>query len=108
VEKKQPFNLCNKDTCTEFHKLFCKVLGHFHQSLKGLKDIEKLKIKKQKEDKDGLGQSDLVEIRDQLEKVLAFGHTLRAIIRGGTILVHLATISPLPGGEDWKVLTVGP
>jgi hypothetical protein len=106
AEKKQPFNLYNKDTCTEFHGLLCEVLGHFHQSLKDLKGVEKLKVKKRKEDKDRLGQSDLAEIRDQLEKVLAFGQALRAIVRGGTISVHLATIAPfleVKTGKFWPL-----
>ena len=100
-------NLKNKETWMEFHGLLCELLERFHHSLKDLKDIEKLKVKKRKEDAQ-IGQSDWKEIMDQLGKVLAIGQALRAIVRGSSITAHLATISPfleVKTGKHWPLAT---
>ena len=102
---KEPFNLYNKDTCVEFHKLLCELLDRFHRSLKDLKDLEKSKVKKRKE-ATGIDQSDWEEITAQLNRVLALGRFLRTIVRGNAIKVHLATIAPFlefKTGKFWPM-----
>ena len=109
-------NLYNKDTCMEFHEILCELLDRFHQSLRKLKGIEKLKVQKRNEGqkrkgqkrKEGTGfnQSDLVEIKEHVASVLAFGRALRAIVRGGAIKLHLTTIASflqVKTGKSWPM-----
>lgn len=100
--KKEPFNLYNEDTCMEFHELLCELLERFHQSLKKLKNVQKLKVKERKEG----AHSDQAEIVKALNQVLALGVALRAMVRGGAIEVHLATITPfleVMTGKFWPL-----
>jgi hypothetical protein len=61
VKEKEAFNLYNKDTCMEFHRLLCEVLERFHKSLKALKDLKKLTVDTRKRAAQ-ISQSDLEEI----------------------------------------------
>src|SRR6266542_4098238 len=61
VKEKKPFNLYNKDTCMEFHRLLCEILKHFHKSLNDLKNLHKLTVIRWKQ-KLEIGQSDLEAI----------------------------------------------
>ena len=96
-------NLYNKDTCMEFHELLCELLGRFHQSLKVLQDTERSKVRKGNEGT-GFNQSDLVQTKAQVEKVLALGRALRAMVRGSAIKLHLTTIASfleVNAGKSW-------
>ena len=81
AEKEEPFTLYNKDTCMEFHQILCELLKRFHDSLKALLAAQKENAK-------------IRRIMDELDRVLALGKALRAIVRGRAIEVHLATIAP--------------
>ena len=108
AEKKEPFNLYNKDTCVEFHELLCEMLERFHKSLNGLKEIQKLKVTKRK-DATWLDESDREEIMNHLLKVTALGRTLRGIVRGSAIKAHLTTIAPfleVKIGKFWPMVDV--
>ena len=103
--KNEPFKLYNKDTCMEFHELLCELLERFHESLKDLKGVEKLKVKKRKKAAQ-IDQSDREEIMDRLERVLALGKAIRAIVRGSAIKAHLVTIAPfleVKTGKLWPM-----
>ena len=105
AKEKKPFNLYNKDTCTEFHELLCEILERFHQSLNDLKDLRKSTFTKRKL-KLKIGQSELDKIVEQLNQVLAFGRALRAIVRGSAIQTHLTTIAPfleVKTGKFWPM-----
>lgn len=105
AKDQKPLFLYNKDTCMEFHEILCELLERFHQSLIDLKNVEKLKVKKRKDD-GCISQSDLEVIKDVLDRVLSLGRALRAIVRGSSIKVHLATIAPfleLRTGKFWPL-----
>jgi hypothetical protein len=103
---KEPFILYNKDTCMEFHGLLCELLERFHKSLIELKDIQKSVKKRKNSEASQIGESDRAHIQGHLEKVLALGRALRAIVRGSAIIKHLATIAPfleVKTGKSWPL-----
>jgi hypothetical protein len=87
AKAKEPFEVYNKDTYMEFHRLLCEMLQRFHSSLNSLKTLQKAMVES--------GQYKLDKIEAGLARVQIMGRQLRAMIRGGAMVKHLKTIAPL-------------
>jgi hypothetical protein len=86
AERREPFQLYTKETCTEFHILLVELLERFQTSLNELKQARGTP------DVETQGSD---EFKAKVALVMLSGYALLRLARGSAIEMHLKTIAPL-------------